>query len=451
MYAPLQNQPLRIVIAVHHFPPTFKGGAEWRAHRTAQWLQNQGHQVKVICVESIDDEATPTLRWQDETFDTISVRRLFLNLAQAPDPGRWEYDNPWIESHLSQYLAEEKPDVFHLISGYLMTAAAIKAAKALNIPVLLTLTDFWFLCPRITLQRTSGQICTENTPLDCVRCEAEKWRRFRLPAQKAPALMNVMWSGAQALPPVSRRINQVDERKEVLQTALSEVDIAICPSQFLMDLYLSKGFQAKRMTFLRQGLAHRPLLPIKKSASSRLRVGYIGQIAPHKGVHLLIEAFRKLEGASAQTQLKIYGDGQQFPDFYQRLQSMANNHEHIQFLGTFDNRRISEIYREIDVLVVPSIWYENSPNVILEAFAHQTPVITSNLGGMAELVTDQQTGLLFKPQDSDDLAKQLHIVVKNPKLLLEMEKNIFPPPTLEAEMNQLLQVYQSTLVKQKSI
>jgi glycosyltransferase involved in cell wall biosynthesis len=205
------------------------------------------------------------------------------------------------------------------------------------------------------------------------------------------------------------------------------------------------------MIFLRQGLANTPLLPVKKSASSRLRVGYIGQIAPHKGVHLLVEAFRKLEGVSSQAQLKIYGDVQQFPDFYQRLQNMANNHQHIQFLGTFDNRRISEIYREIDVLVVPSIWYENSPNVILEAFAHQTPVITSNLGGMAELVTDQKTGLLFKPQDSDDLAKQLHSVIRNPKLLIEMEKNIFPPPTLEAEMNQLLQVYQSILVKQRSI
>jgi glycosyltransferase involved in cell wall biosynthesis len=449
MYMPDLNQPLKILIAVHHFPPTFRGGAEWRAHRTAKWFQNQGHQVKVICVESIDDSTTSSLHWRDETFDGLAVRRLFLNLAQAPDPARWEYDNPWIEKHLRGYLAEEKPDIFHLISGYLMTASAIKAAKASDTPVILTLTDFWFLCPRITLQRTSGQVCPENTSLDCVRCEAEKRRRFRLPAQTAPTLMNAMWSGAQALPPVSRRVSQVDERREALRAALGEVDVAICPSEFLQDVYLGKGFKARQMYFLRQGLAHTPREPVKKSASSRLRIGYIGQIAAHKGVHVLVEAFRKLESASSQALLKIYGDGQQFPDYYQKLQALAANQPDIQFLGTFDNPQITEIYRDIDILVAPSIWYENSPNVILEAFAHQTPVIASNLGGMAELVTDQQTGFLFAPQDSDDLAQRLHLIIKNPKLLIEMSKNISPPPTLEAEMNQLLQIYQSALVKQR--
>lgn len=445
----LLNHSLKIIIAVHHFPPTFKGGAEWRAHRTARWLQSQGHQVKVICVESIDDTATANLRWQDDTFDTIAVRRLFLNLAQAPDPVRWEYDNPWVEAHLAAYLAEEQPDIFHLISGYLMTAGAIKAAKALNIPITLTLTDFWFLCPRITLQRTSGQVCTENTSMDCVRCEVEKRRRFRLPAEKAPALMNVMWSGAQAFPTVSKRISQVDERQEVLRAALGQVDVAICPSQFLKERYDSQGFKAGQMRFLRQGLVHIPPSPLKKSASSRLRIGYIGQIAPHKGVQVLVEAFRKLENGSSQALLKLYGDVQQFPDFYQKLQALARNHQDIQFLGTFDNQQISEIYREIDVLVVPSIWYENSPNVILEAFAHQTPVFTSNLGGMAELVTDQRTGFLFAPNDSDDLAKQLKTVIQNPQLLVEMSKNITPPPALEVEMAELMQIYQSTLVTQR--
>jgi hypothetical protein len=120
--------PLKIIIAVHHFPPTFKGGAEWRAHRTAKWLQNQGHTVKVMCVEAVADSTTTDLRWVDEEFDSLNVQRLFLNLSNAPDPAKWEYDNPWIETHLRGYLAEEKPDIFHLISGYLMTAAAIKAA-----------------------------------------------------------------------------------------------------------------------------------------------------------------------------------------------------------------------------------------------------------------------------------------------------------------------------------
>ena len=264
----------------------------------------------------MNDQATSDLRWMDETFDSLAVRRLFLNLANASDPTKWEYDNPWIEAHLSRYLAEEKPDVFHLISGYLMTAAAIKAAKSHHIPIVLTLTDFWFLCHRHILHRTSGQICVENTRLDCVRCVLEKKRRFRLPAQKLPALTNAVWQGVQILPPISARMAQMDQRRTTLQATLAEVQVAICSSHFLMETYLKKGFSAKHMQFLRQGLSHLPPLLVKKSLSAKLRIGYIGQIAPHKGVHVLLEAYAKLvsssevetNSAAPLVQLKLYGD-----------------------------------------------------------------------------------------------------------------------------------------------
>jgi glycosyltransferase involved in cell wall biosynthesis len=446
------NHSPKITIAVHHFPPTFKGGAEWRAHRTARWLQGQGYTVKVICIEAVDDTTTADLRWVDEEFDSLAVRRLFSNLANAPDPVRWEYDNLWIEAHLSRYLAEEKADIFHLMSGYLMTAAAIRAAKSLDIPVVLTLTDFWFLCPRITLQRTSGQICEENTSLDCVRCEFEKRRRFRLPTQKMPILTDTLWHRAQALPVISERVARVDDRATALQAALGEVDVAICPSHFLKGVYISKGFKARRMQFLRQGLVHMPVLPLKRTSSAQLRVGYIGQIAHHKGVHVLIDAFLKLGYASRQVELKLYGDTTQFPDYYRGLQSKliqtaqgSKTNGQIQFLGTFENRQISQVYEEIDVLVVPSIWYENSPNVILEAFAHQTPVIASDLGGMAELVADKETGLLFAPNNADDLAQKLKVILDDPGMLVSLQENIVPPTTLDTEMSELSQIYQSIL------
>jgi glycosyltransferase involved in cell wall biosynthesis len=395
---------------------------------------------------------TADLRWADEEFDSIGVRRLFLNLSNAPDPARWEYDNPWIETHLNQYLAEEKPDIFHLISGYLMTVAAIKAAKRLDIPVVLTLTDFWFVCHKHTLQRTSGKLCVENVSLDCVRCWLEKKRRFRVPAQRVPALVDPLWNLAQAIPAVSERVAKVDDRTAALQSALREVDAAICPSNYLKQTYVDKGFEAQQMRFLRQGLVQVPPAPPKKSLSDRLRIGYIGQIAPHKGVHVLIDAFFKLGHASSQAQLKLYGDITRFPGYYRDLRNRVARNPHgdkadeqIRFLGTFDNHQISHVYEGIDVLVVPSIWYENSPNVILEAFAHQTPVIASNLGGMAELVADLKTGILFAPNDADDLAQKLKALLGDPGILISFQQNIVPPTTLDTEMNELSQIYQSVL------
>lgn len=438
---------LKIVIAVHHFPPTFKGGAEWRAHRTAKWLQSQGHTVKVICVDAVDDTQTDTLRAVDDEFDSLPVRRLFLNLANAPDPMKWEYDNPWIEQHLSHYLAEFKPDLVHLISGYLMTSAAIRAIKDQQIPLVATLTDFWFLCPRHTLQRTSGALCPENTSLDCVRCDLEKQRRYRLPAQKMPTATDAVWQGAKYLPEIAVKVAKIDQRRVALREALSMVDIAISPSNFLMQTYIRKGFQAKTMLFMRQGLKHIPQAPPEKIDSEVLRVGYIGGIAEHKGVGVLVEAFFKLNQSTPPAQLKLYGDTTKFSEFFQELQTKTASHPEIHFKGTFDNQQIGQIHAELDVLVVPSTWYENSPNVILEAFAYRTPVITSDLGGMAELVTHQHTGLLFAPNDADDLARKLQQIVEQPTLLKDWQNNIKPVKGLAAEMAELFQIYQISLAQ----
>lgn len=451
------THPIKVAIAVHHFPPNFKSGGEWRAYRMAKWLQSQNHGVKVVCIESIADPFTPDLRWVDEEFDGLPVRRLFLNLAHAPDPAKWEYDNPWLEAHLSRYLAEEKPDIFHLISGYLMTAGALKAAKNCQIPIVLTLTDFWFMCHRHTLYRTSGYLCPENTTLDCVRCALEKKRRFRLPAQKLPALTTVFWQRTEGLPAVSAQVAQMESRQATLRAAISEVEVAICPSHFLLETYLKKGFSARRMQFLRQGLTHLPSLLDKKIPASPLRVGYIGQIAPHKGVHVLVEAYAKLLSSSAGqsddilhgVQLKLYGDTTQFPDYSQNLRRRAKGA--LQFMGPFDYAQIDQVYQEIDVLVVPSVWYENSPNVILEAFAHQTPVLASRLGGMAELIADQQTGLLFAPNDPTDLAEKLKMVLDHPELLAKWQENIVQPIDMDTEMQEILQIYTSILAERNRL
>jgi glycosyltransferase involved in cell wall biosynthesis len=397
----------------------------------------------------------------------LPVRRLFLNLSNASDPARWEYDNPWIEAHLTEYLAEEKPDIFHLISGYLMTAGAIRAVKCQGIPVTLTLTDFWFLCHRVTLYRTSGTLCVENSSLDCVRCLVEQKRRFRLPAQKTPAVTDNLWWLADSLHLVAPQVAKIDERRQTLQAALAEVNVAVCPSNFLKQVYIDKGFQAKQMRFIRQGVNIAGNGSLKKSPSTCLRIGYIGQIAVHKGVQVLIEAFLKLisskpeaEQALPQIQLKLYGDVAKFPAFYRELaaqHSLVERNGYIgsdqlgdqlQFFGAFEHHQMTQVYAGIDVLVVPSIWYENSPNVILEAFAHQTPVIASDLGGMAELVDDQKTGLLFVPNDAVDLARKLETLLNDPGLLTRLQGNIVSPETLETEMAELLLVYQSVMTQQ---
>lgn len=429
---------MRIVIAVHHFPPHYVSGAELRAYRTAAWLQDQGHDVRVVCVEAVDSDDRHGLTFKDDVYDGLSVRRLSFNLATAPDAFRWTYDNPWIGEHLREYLSELVPDLLHLISGYLMSGCALCAALDLRIPTVVSLTDFWFLCPRITLLRSNGQLCTP--PFDavtCARCLGEEKRRYRIPGQVAPGLMKAFWRARKD------RVAQIQARMAFLGETLDRVDAIISPSRFLRDLFIEDGVSAERIVFSRQGRDFPDLTPelLTKTPSEYLRIGYLGQIAPHKGVHTLFEAVQQLPGAALKAQ--AYGDSTPFPRYTQYLRRMIRQDARLSLTGVYERGEVSNVLQGLDVVVVPSVWYENSPNTILEAHAHCTPVIVSDLGGMAELVEDGVNGLRFAPGDPSSLAAKLGQLIDDHGLISRLREGIRPVKSVSEEMLELQEIYRS--------
>jgi len=427
---------MRVVLAVHHFPPRYTGGAELRAYRTASWLQNHGHDVRVVCVEAIDAGNGQGLTFQDGTYDGLPVRRLSFNMAAAPDQFRWTYDNPWIQTHLHGYLNDLAPDLLHLISGYLMSGSTLRVASSLGIPTVVTLTDFWFLCPRITLLRSNGHLCAP--PFDavtCARCLEEVKRRYRISGRIAPALMNAFWQTQQG------RIARMQARMIFLRETLDRVDAIISPSQFVRALFIEAGVTQERILFSRQGRDFPNLTPdlLEKSPSEHLRVGYVGQIAQHKGIHTLFEAVRQLPDAALE--VKAYGDPTPFPDYTHRLRQMIRQDHRLSLEGVYERTEVSRVLQNLDVVVVPSVWYENSPNTILEAFAHHTPVIVADLGGMTELVEDGVNGLRFVPGDAPSLAAKLQQLTDDPGLLSQLRKGIKPVRSVAEEMSELQERY----------
>lgn len=427
---------MNILLAVHHFPPRFKGGAELRTLRTASVLQERGHQVRVICVEHIDSGPTDSLSWQDESYEGIQVRRLSFNLIAAPDPFRWKYNNPLIKQHLLALLQEHPSDIFHLIGGYLLSGSALQAAQQLHIPTVVSLTDFWFLCPRINMLRSDGKVSSLSIdPVQCARCIGEEKRRYRWPGYIAPALMNGFWSRQ------TRSIKQIEARLAFLLEILNQVDVIISPSQFLRNVFIEAGVQSEHIIYSRQGHDFSPFHAelMEKTSSPLLQIGYIGQIAWLKGIHVLFEAAGRLNRAPIH--IKAYGDTTPFPTYTQHLQRMVRRDHRLELAGVFDRQEIGEVMRNLDVIVVPSLWFENSPNVILEAFAHRTPVIASNMGGMAELVEHEKNGLLFNPGDAQDLARQLQRLLEEPGLLTCLQGGIRPVKSFAQEMDELEEIY----------
>lgn len=149
-----------------------------------------------------------------------------------------------------------------------------------------------------------------------------------------------------------------------------------------------------------RGPGHRPV------------VGYIGQIAPHKGTDLLIKAFQDLPENSAE--LLIYGPADQDPAYMATLKELADGHA-VAFMGTFPSQDMARILRQMDLLVIPSRWYENSPLVLLNALATHTPVLVADVAGMTEFLEQGINGFSFKRGSADDLARHLKVLIADQK------------------------------------
>ncbi len=433
---------MKILLAVHHFPPNYTGGAEWRAFRTARALQSHGHTVKVVSVERIDSlggvgmSFQRHMAWKDELYEDVQVRRLFYNIKLAPDESHWEYDNLWLGDHFNTLFDEFQPDLFHLIGGYLISGRPLWVAQQRSIPTVLTLTDFWFLCKRVNMLRSNGHVSTlPIRPVTCAQCIGEEKRRFRWPGYAAPALMRLYWHFR------DDAIARILSRQGFLRQVLNHTDVIISPSQFLRNVFISEGVDPDRIIFSRQGrnLPDLDQAVFDRTTSDVLRVGYLGQITRIKGVHVLLDAVQKIPDVPLV--VSVYGDTKPFPAYTRTLERYASRDARIQLRGTYPSGSLTRVMSDLDVVVVPSLWYENSPNSILEAFAHCVPVVASDMGGMAELVQHEQNGLLFKPGDSRDLSKQLKRLASEPGLLDKLRQGILPVRTVADELTELEGLY----------
>jgi glycosyltransferase involved in cell wall biosynthesis len=446
---------MKIVLTIHHFPPNYSAGAEIYTCRLAQWLVRHGHEVEVVCVESIAHVGDGEIEYRHEIYEDVSVWRLYFNLERAPDPFRWSFENPAIEDWLAQFLRQVQPDIVHVNSCYLLSAGTIKAVKAQLFPLVVTLHDFWFVCPRITLLKPTGALCrVPEDVAECAWCLATERRRFRWPeivsggAAGAVAQRMLKLPAGSTLLGIQPDADEIAYRRKVLMNALNQADIILSPSEFLRTIFVEQGLDPAKILYSRYGLDTSHWLnpsDSERESSEDLRVAYIGQLAPHKGVHLLVKAFNRLNFARRQARLKIYGDLNAFPDYVESLRKTANSHVGqavVEFAGRFDNRQVAGILHQTDVVVVPSLWYENSPITIMEALTTGTPVITTNIGGMPELVKHNVNGLLFAVGDVGDLARQLQRMLDEPSLVTGLAANAQPVRMIDDEMIQILSLYE---------
>lgn len=443
---------MRILLVTHFFPPTHNAGTENYTLGLAQALQARGHQVEVICAEDWETGKTYLNDITREEYGGVSVLRIHLNWTKATNPNQVLFDSLPVEQWFDEFLRTNKPDVVHVTSTYSLGIGILRAVRRVGIASVLTLMDFWFICPRTILLRADGQLCTgRTTPWECQQCllmSSNFYRRTQ--SVLSSHLHPIFWYGVSQMPLLARlrgaRGMALDmaHRKAEMKKVLELTDIILSHSSFVQRVFAQVGL-SEQVIHLRNGLDLDWAARYQgKSDSPVLRFGYMGQITAMKGVHVLLEAFQ-VANLIGFARLDIWGDLTREPSYVQQLRQLITNPQSITLRGGFLRTQLASVLAEIDVLVVPSMWYENAPLVIQEAFATKTPVIATNLGGMAEAIMPEVNGLLFERGDVEGLSKQLRRIIHENGLLENLRNGILPVKTVDDEINELEAIYRRLL------
>jgi glycosyltransferase involved in cell wall biosynthesis len=438
---------MRILLLTHFFPPNHLGGTEVLTSSLATGLLAAGYDVHVVCGEDWDTAPSANIQATEDVYRDIPVRRLHFNWTQAPNIFRYLYHNPNVEHYLSDWFEHTQFDVLHITSCASLSASVIPVARKFHIPILLTATDYSFLCWRNTLLRGDGSLCDgAQQPWDCARCVMGNSKMYRALSIFPESLTAPFLKALAQYPAITRHtglkgmLGDWDERVAYLHHTLKQVDLIVTASRLLQKLYVRAGVPNNKIMYSTYGLDTSWAKGYEtKKTSHDLRLGFIGQILPIKGPDILIRAMRSLP-PNLPIQLKIYGDLAKSPRYGRQLHELAQGDTRIHFLGTFENNKMGAVLSDIDVLVVPSIWYD-FPLVIPSALATKTPVIATRLAGMDELVEHNVNGLLFERGDVDGLAKQIKRLLDEPDLWKRLRANIASVKTVEEMTREYQSLY----------
>jgi glycosyltransferase involved in cell wall biosynthesis/MoaA/NifB/PqqE/SkfB family radical SAM enzyme len=303
-----------------------------------------------------------------------------------------------------------RPDIVHI--GHLnhLSTSIVQEAARRGLPIVFTLHDYWLMCPRGQLMQMHSapheELWAACEGQQDARCASRCYSRY-LSGDPTKEMQDLaVWE------------RWVGERMAHVRSQVELVDQFISPSRYLAKrVQEALSIPPTRLVTLPYGFDLSRLAGRRRTPGEPFTFGYIGTHIPAKGVHLLIEAFGKVEGTS---RLRVWGRdrGQNSAALRELVRSLPEAHQRrVEWLPEYKNQEIvPSVFDQLDAIVVPSIWVENSPLVIHEALQAGVPVVTADAGGMAELVQHEQNGLLFRFRDPDDLAAQLRRLSEDPQL-----------------------------------
>lgn len=366
-----------------------KGGDAVATLSTGKLLSERGHEVFYWGMDHPENPPYPHKELFVSCVDYNKPSGLFNQLKDGLNI-LYSFE---AKAKMGTLLKRIRPDIIHLnIFAHQISPSILDVIKKHGIPVVMTMHEYKLVCPSYTML-LNGRLCE--------RCKGGRY-------------YNCFMGRCTKNSAVKSLVNTIEMYlHHNLLHIYDKIDVFISPSRFLMDKVQEMGFKGE--------IVHLPNFVDLAEFNPSYEWGnesilYAGRLSHEKGIKTLMDAVKGLN-----IKLKVLGDGPLKNELINKAKSQGINN--VEFLGFKKYDELKKEVRSAMFAVQPSYWYENNPMSVLEAFAMGKPVIGSRIGGIPELVRDNETGFTFEPWNSKDLGKKIEYLASNKDMIISMGKN----------------------------
>jgi glycosyltransferase involved in cell wall biosynthesis len=413
---------MRVLYVAHNHPTLHPGGAEAYALELYEAMRESPSIEPVLLARIGSNVARRRVAHPGTPFSAVNGDAdqyfVFTETEHFDFFTLTSRDKELYSKHLTNFLLAQRPDVVHLQHTHFIGLDLLGQIRRVlpEAAIVYTLHEFLPICHRDgqMLRSFDSSLCEEASPRRCHEC----------------------------FPEISEQSFFL--RQRFVKGQLDNVDRFIAPSAQLMEKYLRWGIEPGRIEVEEYGRRPPPLrAPAPSQAKAPTNIGFFGQLSHFKGGRLMLEAMSRL-GEDVDAHLWLHGANldlqpQEFQDEFATMSDSLR--ERVTVRGPYRHSELPKLMADLHWVVVPSLWWENSPLVIQEAFFHGRPVICSDVGGMAEKVRDEIDGLHFRVGDAFSLARTFERAVSSPRLWRSLRDGIREPYSMDTHVARLLATY----------
>jgi glycosyltransferase involved in cell wall biosynthesis len=449
---------LNVLVTGTSYFPEYSAGTEVYVRLVCQWLEAQGDTVFIACGGSPDRhaKANPKWSWVEYQHEGIPVIKIVRNPARAELADPFARQDPERHALWKRIFEHTAPDLIFTVgrSPALMGDIEVIGSEA-RVPVAATFIHPGQLCPKGPRIDDRGRGCmiALNARV-CGACLVRSQGGF-------PGLYTAMrllgarrlapWLGGTRLGTAVRLPQLVDGFLRHWEEIRAAVSLFVAHSQAAVELLRVNGVPAAKILLSPPGFEALAQPEGRSTKGLRpVKFGFVGRLCREKGLRTLFRAWHLL-GNDLPAELHLWGNAAQGDtDVVKGLTDLASRDNRVVFHGPFSRADTAKVYAGMDVLLVPSEWFDNCPFVISEAFAAGVPVVGSDFGGISSMIRDGVDGFLFPMHDERALARILIRLVSQPSEVAALARNVRPPRDPREHLEDLRQAFDALLSREST-